>query len=119
MRILVDTSVWVDFLRQGERELTHLLDQDHVEMHPFVIGELACGALPDRAVLLEELRRLPRTVIVQDDEAIAFLELHRFHGQGLGWIDVHLLASAMVSGARLWSRDKALAGAAEKLKIAF
>ena len=107
--ILVDTSVWVDHLRRGDSRLADLLDRSLVLMHPFVIGEIACGTLADRKAVLEHLRLLPATVGADDDEALAFIERHRLSGKGLGYIDVHLLAAvALTQGARLWTRDKRL-----------
>jgi predicted nucleic acid-binding protein len=88
-------------------------------MHPFVIGELACGNLRDRASVLELLRRLPVAPISSEDEAHALVERRDLMGRGIGWIDVHLLAStAMAAPARLWTHDKSLATVAAELKLA-
>lgn len=119
MKVLVDTSVWIDFLRSGDREMAELLDRDSVEMHPFVLGELACGSLANRKRFFEEVAALPRALPAQDEEVLDFLDAHHLYGTGLNWVDVHLLASALISGDRLWTRDSALAKAAEKLRIAF
>lgn len=107
--ILVDTSVWVDHLRRGDPGLVTLLERSAVVMHPFVMGEIACGSLRDRKSFLELLRDLPGAVVATDDEAMQFIERHRLHGKGIGYIDVHLLASvALTVGARLWTRDQRL-----------
>lgn len=116
--ILVDTSVWVDHLRRGDARLASLLDRSLVLMHPFVIGEIACGRLADRAAILQPLGLLPAAVAADDDEAVGFIERHRLYGKGLGYIDVHLLASvALTQGARLWTRDKRLHGVADELAL--
>jgi predicted nucleic acid-binding protein len=119
MKVLVDTSVWIDFLNAGDPGMADLLTQKAVDMHPFVIGELACGNLADRKRFLGEIGGLPRAMSAQDNEVLAFVESHRLYGSGLSWTDAHLLASALISGDRLWTRDKTLGKAAEKLGIAF
>lgn len=116
--ILVDTSVWVDHLRRGNAGLVGLLDKDHVVCHPFVIGELACGRLKNRDEILALLAALASTEVVEQAEALSFLHTHDLAGTGLGWIDVHLLASAAVSHTALWTLDKALAAAARRLRVA-
>ena len=107
--ILVDTSVWIDHLRQGDRALADLLERGSVLMHPFVMGEIACGHLKNRSSLLTLLADLPSAAVAQQAEAMAFTDRHALHGKGIGYIDVHLLAStALTLGARLWTRDKRL-----------
>jgi predicted nucleic acid-binding protein len=115
--ILVDTSVWVDHLRRGDGELAERLRADEVACHPFVIGELACGNLRNRSELLALLSALPAVPRVNDAEALAFIEHHRLMGRGLGLIDVHLLASCMLGGVRLWTRDARLTRAAAALNL--
>ncbi len=110
--ILVDTSVWVDHLRDGDEELAKRLNADEVACHPFVIGELACGNLRSRSELLALLSALPALPKVGDGEALAFIERHRLMGRGMGLIDIHLLASCMLAGVGLWTRDRSLARAA-------
>jgi len=116
--ILVDTSVWVDHLRRGDDKLTELLRADEVACHPFVIGELACGNLRNRAELLTLLSVLPILPKVEDAEALAFIDTHRLMARGLGLIDVHLLASCALAGVGLWTRDKKLAQAASRAGLA-
>jgi len=116
--ILVDTSVWVDHLRVADRQLTGLLLEAVVLCHPFVVGELACGALGRRSEVLGLLRNLPQAPVVDQDEVLAFIEAHTLMGSGLGWVDVHLLASAALAGERFWTRDRRLAQAARRLGIA-
>jgi predicted nucleic acid-binding protein len=116
---LVDTSVWVDHLRRGNARLRSCLDGGEVECHPFVIGELACGTLKNRAELLELLSALPRVLEAEHDEALAFIESRRLMGRGLGWVDTHLLVSALVTRTSLWTLDKRLAAEARALRIGF
>src|SRR5205823_11539894 len=111
------TSVWVDHLRRGNATLATLLADGQVACHPFVIGELACGTLRHRDVVLEGLAALPTHASVDHDEALAFVTAHKLAGRGLGWIDIHLLASVVVSGATLWTFDRALAEEAGRLSI--
>jgi predicted nucleic acid-binding protein len=107
--ILVDTSVWVDQLRRGDARLEELLDHARVLTHPFVLGEIACGSLSDRALVLELLHDLPVTSVAEAHEVLAFIDRHRIYGKGLGYVDVHLLAAvALTPGATLWTRDKRL-----------
>lgn len=118
--ILVDTSVWIDHLRGRETALTALLDAGRVLMHPFVLGELACGNLTRRTELLALMQNLPRAPMATDAEAIDFIEQHNLMGRGIGYIDVHLLASVTLSGtSRLWTRDARLAKLASYLDLAY
>ena len=104
--ILVDTSVWVDHLRRGDSALVDLLERSVVAMHPFVAGEIACGSLRDRNSILELLQDLPAAEVADSDEVLQFIERHVLHGKGIGYVDVHLLASvALTEGAKLWTRD--------------
>jgi len=116
--ILVDTSVWVDHLRRGDTALAIALNANTVAVHPFVIGELACGQLKARQQVLSLLASLPRVPSATDDEALYFLEHHRLYGRGLGYIDVHLLAAALLhTDARLWTRYKHLQAVAVELDV--
>ena len=117
--MLVDTSVWIDHLRRGNRRLASCLENGEVESHPFVVGELACGTLKRRDEILSLLSSLPRVVEADHDEALTLVDAERLSGRGLGWIDVHLLASAVLSGTTLWTLDKGLAGQAKKLAVLF
>jgi predicted nucleic acid-binding protein len=118
--ILVDTSVWVDHLRSGDAQLVDLLDRTQVLMHPFVLGELACGSLGHRAAILELLQDLPPATVAEPAEVLNFIARHRLHGRGIGYVDVHLLAAvALTEGASLWTRDRRLLTAALTLGCAF
>jgi predicted nucleic acid-binding protein len=116
--ILVDTSVWVDHLRQGIPLLSDLLAAGKVATHPFVIGELACGNMANRAEILRLLSALPTVKVATHEEAIHLAEARRLHGRGIGWIDMHLLASALLSRTSLWTRDRNLHSIARTLGIA-
>ncbi len=117
--ILVDTSVWVDHLRRGDAGLVTALERSAVVMHPFVVGELACGSLRDRAAFLELLQDLPASVVAMPDEVLEFIEHQGLHGRGIGYVDVHLLASvALTPGTQLWTRDAKLQKTAEMLGCA-
>lgn len=111
--ILVDTSIWVDHLRGGTRALAVLLQTDLVCTHDFVIGELACGNLQNRAEVLGLLQSLPRLAAATDEETLFFIEKQQLMGRGIGYIDAHLLAAAVIRGARLWTKDKSLKSIAE------
>ena len=115
--ILVDTSVWVDHLRRGNATLAALLQDALVACHPFVIGELGCGSIRNRRTLLGLLGNLPQVPEASHDEALGFLHSHRLAGRGLGWIDVHLLATAALARLPLWTLDRRLAAAAADLAL--
>ena len=118
--ILVDTSVWLDHLRLGDPQLVGLLEQSSVTMHPFVVGEIACGGLHDRMAVLELLQDLPAATVADSDEVLQFIERHLLHGKGIGYVDVHLLASvALTDGAKIWTRDKKLRLVAALLGCAY
>ena len=106
--ILVDTSVWIDHLRRGNERLKSLLHDDQVLCHPFVIGELACGNLRNRNEVLYLLEALPGVPVADHTEVLHLIDAHRLYGQGLGWIDAHLLASALLTGCELWTSDRLL-----------
>ena len=118
--ILVDTSVWIDHLRAADEQLVLLLNEGQVLAHPMVIGELACGNLPEREEVLGLLARLPGTPVATDAEALLFIERHRLMGSGVGYVDVHLLAAmSLVGSALLWTRDRRLLSAASDLGFAY
>lgn len=118
--ILVDTSVWVDHLRSGEPTLAGALEGGRVLMHPFVLGELACGNLKNRDEVLALLGDLPAAPTATDSEVLGLIERRALMGRGIGYVDVHLLASTALSDTgRLWTRDRRLAVAATDLELAF
>lgn len=117
--ILVDTSVWVDHLRRGDRRLAALLDAGRALGHPFVAGELALGNLSARGVVLDALLNLPQATRADEEEVLRFIENERLYGLGIGYVDTHLLAaSRLTPDAALWTHDGRLAAAAERLGVA-
>ena len=114
--VLVDTSVWVAHLRDGNIGLETLLNESHVACHPFIVGELACGNLKNRSEILPLLQALPMTVHAQHDEVMDLIETHSLMGKGLGYIDMHLLASAILTELPFWTLDRKLDETASKLE---
>ncbi|CAN5309302.1 type II toxin-antitoxin system VapC family toxin [soil metagenome] len=117
--ILADTSVWVDHLRAGDEALAALLARGEIAIHPHVLGEIALGNLRQRAVVLESLGGLPRTDVASEAEVVGFIETVGLYGLGIGYVDAHLLAAARLTpGLTIWTRDKRLREAAEKIGAA-
>ncbi len=118
--ILVDTSVWIDHLRSGDERLADLLNRCQVLIHPFVIGELACGNLRKRDEVLRLLNDLPQAVLASQEEVLHLINHKKLMGLGIGFIDAHLLASAVLTdSAVIWTRDKRLQKTARKLELTF
>jgi hypothetical protein len=115
--VLVDTSVWVFHLRQGSEELQKLLYEGEVVCHPFIVGELACGNLKNRHEILTYLQSLPMTILAEDEEVLKFIENNQLMGKGLGYIDVHLIASAVLTSVLVWTLDKSLKKFTQKFNI--
>lgn len=117
--VLVDTSVWVRHLRDGDPDLERLLTDGEVMCHPFISGELACGNLKNRHEILALLQRLPLANQAKHEEVLELIEQNRLMGKGLGYIDVHLSASAVLTGVQMWTHDKKLNEANEGLGISY
>ncbi|MEJ2167867.1 MAG: PIN domain-containing protein [Desulfobacterales bacterium] len=117
--VLVDTSVWVNHFRRGEHHLAKLLINGEVACHSFIIGELACGNIANRAEILNLLRSLPLAPAINLDEYLYFVERNQLYGIGIGFVDVHLLASAKLAGVPLWTNDKKLQQAASSLELSY
>ena len=118
--ILVDTSVWVDHLRAGDAVLGERLNHSQVQMHPFVLGELACGNLHNRDEVLRLLKALPQAIFARDEEVLFFIERNALMGRGIGYVDAHVLAAVALGGStQLWTRDKRLRSVAEALSLAY
>jgi len=113
--VLVDTSVWVSHLRDGNNELANLLNDGRVLCHPLIVGELACGNLKDRAVILSFLQLLPMSIEAGHDEVLSFIENNHIMGKGMGYVDAHLITSALLTGVPIWTLDKKLAQIADSL----
>jgi len=117
--VLVDTSVWVAHLRRGNIGLEALLDEGHVVCHPFIVGELACGNLKNRSEILSLLQAIPSATPAEHEEVMQLIENYSLMRKGLGYIDMHLLASAILSRVPLWTLDKKLKQASLKLGLAY
>ncbi len=117
--ILVDTSVWVFHLRVGDKHLKQLLIDGDVATHPFVIGELACGNLKNRQKILALFQYLPQSKLASQEEVLQFIEIHALMGLGIGFLDIHLLASAHLSQIPIWTLDKKLDAAALSLGVRY
>lgn len=117
MNVLVDTSIWIDHLRRSHAGLRSLLEDDVVVTHAFVLGELVLGGLSDST--RTDLERLRRVEDVSHDEAMHFVETNNIAGSGAGWVDIHLLAASVVGGCLLWTKDRALAKAAQRVQVAY
>lgn len=111
--VLADSSIWADHLRSADELMTHLLATDQIVMHPFVLGELAMGNLPDRPRFLKRLADLPTMRKAGDEEVMQLIEVGDHSGKGLGWVDMHLLASVLLDArVTFWTRDRRLNTAA-------
>ncbi len=117
--ILIDTSIWIDHLRKGNSQAEKLLLDAEVTSHPFIIGELACGNLKNRSEILILLQALPMTPSIDLDEYLFFVDQYRLHGIGIGFVDIHLLASSKLANTPLWTADKRLKAAANSLGLSF
>lgn len=115
MQILADTSIWIDHLRQADPFLLALLRAGRLRMHSFVVGELVCGNLADRPRMIKHLDRMPQAKQAFELEVRRIIEDKKIYGLGIGWIDAHLLASALISDYQLYTRDRRLALAAEQV----
>ncbi len=117
--LLVDTSVWVSYFREGNVKLVNLLNDSYVICHPLIIGELACGHLKNRSEILSLLQKLPMAIQAEHEEVLPFIENNQLMGKGLGYIDIHLLASAVLSKIAIWTLDKKLNEVSTKLALGF
>jgi predicted nucleic acid-binding protein len=116
--ILADTSVWIDYFREGLPELAERLRRSVVVMHPFVVVELACGNFSNRDATLELLQHLRSVTVAEHDEVLSFIRAREMYGRGIGYVDAHLLAAAAIGGCQLWTRDKRLHALATALGVA-
>jgi len=117
--VLVDTPVWVSHLREGDIGLERLLNEGAVVCHPFIMGELACGNIKNRTEILSLLQSLPPAIQAEHEEVMRFIDNHKLMGKGLGYIDIHLLASALLTDVPIWTLDKKLNDISAALGIAF
>ena len=120
MRVLVDSSVWIEHFRNDNQTLRQLLEKDLVSTHPLIVGELACGTPPDRKMTLMYLQRLSGVQIATWQETLDLIERDKLYGTGCGWVDIVLLASCLVTPVcRLWTLDKRLGQHAQRYGIAY
>ena len=116
--ILADTSVWIDHLRSGSKELRRHLDQGQIVIHPFIVTELALGSLKDRTTILTLLDLLPKVRVARMNELRLMIEARRLYNLGIGLTDAHLIASVLIDAPTLlWTRDKRLRKLAEGLGV--
>lgn len=115
--VLVDTSVWITHFREGLPHLEQILMNASAGIHPFIIGEIACGHLKNRKEILSLLDELPKMQSIENQEILTFIDQHKLMGSGIGLIDIHILASSILSNAYLWTFDKKLDLISKKLKI--
>ena len=119
MKILIDTSIWIDHFKARDEVVEELLTEERVLMHPWIVGEVALGTYRDRSTLLYSLSKLPHAAVASDSEVLNFIDVSTMFGIGIGYVDAGLLASAKLTpGTTLWTRDKRLRSAAEALSIA-
>lgn len=117
--VLVDTSVWVSHFRETNDDLVELLNRGEVVCHPFIVGELACGNLKNRVSIIALLEALPMALVVDHEELLSFVEARKIMGKGLGYVDVHLLAAALLTDVSLWTLDKKLDKVARELQCRY
>ena len=116
--ILADTSIWIDHLRAGNKEMGKHLNQGQIVIHPVIIAELALGSLQERTKTLALLDLLPQVRVAQLSEVRVMIEARRLYSLGIGLTDAHLIASVFINSSTfLWTRDKRLRKAAENLGI--
>jgi predicted nucleic acid-binding protein len=122
MTVLVDTSVWIRFLANRApyaADLDDLLSRDEVSGHPFIYGELLVGDRGGRKELLADFELMDQAPVVSHAEVVAFVRDRKLNGRGIGWVDAHLLASALVGRLKLWTADSPLAAVAAELGIGY
>lgn len=115
--IIADTSVWISHFRESNKRLSSLLEESEISCHPFIIGELACGGLGNRKEILSLLQALPTYSPISSEEYFHFLDSYKLYGKGIGFVDVHLLAAALLNSDFIWTLDKKLDLIARKLKV--
>ena len=116
--ILADTSVWIDYFREDLPELGERLRRRDVLIHPFVVGELACGNFSNREATLQLLEQLHSVTVAEHDEVMSFVRVQKLYGRGVGYVDVHLLAAAAIDRCQFWTLDKRLNAVAASIGIA-
>jgi len=115
--ILVDTSVWIDHFRQKNDNLDTLLYRGTVQMHEFIIGELAIGNFKNRKPILDLLESVPKLKKLSHDELMFFVNKYSLYGRGVGFVDIHLLAATKMANVKIWTLDKRLLKIAEEMNL--
>ena len=120
MRVLVDTSIWIDHLRRSDTRLEALLRRKQAFAHPFVIGEIALGPMRDYDFVIQSFLKLPQAAVAREREVLSIVRQHSLMGSGIGYVDAHLLTSAVLAPEMsLWTRDRRLRAAADRLSRAY
>ena len=120
MSVLVDTSVWVGHFKQRNEHLVGLLESGLVRCHPHVVVEIACGTPPNRHNVIELLQALEMVPVATPQEMITLLARRQLYGRGCGFVDIGLLAGALLHGnTQLWTQDKRLAVLADEVGVAY
>jgi predicted nucleic acid-binding protein len=120
MNVLVDSSVWVGHFKQRNEHLVTLLENDMVVCHPYVVAEVACGTPPSRKIIISMLSELESTPVATQQELLAMLDARQLYGRGCGFVDVGLLASALLLGnVLIWTLDKRFELMAGELSMAY
>ncbi|MEZ5691586.1 MAG: hypothetical protein R3D71_07975 [Rickettsiales bacterium] len=117
--VLVDTSVWIDHFRSSNNELQSLLNECQVLSHNFIIGELSLGNFKKRNAILEYLNDFPKAIHAEDSEVANFIKKNKLFGRGIGYIDAHLLASAIITETHIWTNDKKLRNITSEFDISW
>ena len=120
--VLVDSPVWIRFLANQapySQELSKLLDLKEVVGHELIYGELLIGDRGGRRKFLSAYERITQARMVSHLEVVEFVRYRNLHGRGIGWIDVHLLASALAGRFQLWTADTRLSAIATELDVAY
>ena len=112
MRILADTSVWVDYLRHKNAPILDHLRLGDVVMHDFVVGEMVLGGISQTKLAM--LNQMRRCHCASHAEVMHLIAERHLAGRGLGYVDSHLLAAALIDRLQLWTLDKALQKAAHE-----
>ena len=120
MKVLVDSSVWVGHFKQRNEHLVTLLEADLVVCHPFIVAEVACGTPPSRQAIISLLSELEHALMASHDELLTLLDARQLYGRGCGFVDLSLLASALLSeGTQIWTLDKKFEQLAIEVNRAF
>jgi predicted nucleic acid-binding protein len=117
--ILADTTIWVDHFRAADPHLADLLNQDEILVHPWTIGEIACGSFANRVRAIEFLQNQPQASPASHEEVLLFLNAHSAFGRGIGYVDAHLLTAALAIRCKLWTRDKRMGEIAQQLNLSY